>query len=82
LIHLAFILFPQLGGQALEKIAMDYLEEEEEDPEMIIEEKEDEENNAEEIMIIRLEVEKDDLVQEKEDIDSDRSYLKPHLRCS
>jgi hypothetical protein len=54
---------------------MDYLEEEEEDPEMIIEEKEDEENNAEETMITGLEVEKDDLVQEKENIDSDLELL-------
>jgi hypothetical protein len=50
LIHLAFILSPQLGGQALEKIALDYLEEEEEDPEMIIEENEDDAMSVEGIV--------------------------------
>jgi hypothetical protein len=38
LVHLAFILSPQLGDDALEKIALDYLDEDEEDPEMVIEE--------------------------------------------
>ena len=39
LVHLAFILFPQLGDNALEKIALDYLVEEEgeEDPEIVVE---------------------------------------------
>ena len=33
LIHLAFLLPPQLGGEALEKIARDYLDEDDEDEE-------------------------------------------------
>jgi hypothetical protein len=38
LVHLAFILFPQLGDNALEKLALDYLneEEEEEDRERVV----------------------------------------------
>lgn len=37
LVHLAFILYPQLGDKALEKIALDYMEdEEEEDPEIVV----------------------------------------------
>lgn len=31
LVHLAFILFPQIGGHSLEKIALQYLDEENED---------------------------------------------------
>jgi len=31
LVHLAFLLDPQIGGEALEKITLDYMEEEEED---------------------------------------------------
>ena len=31
LVQLAFLLHPQIGGQALEKITLDYMEEEEED---------------------------------------------------
>lgn len=43
LIHLAFILSPQLGDNALEKLALDYLEEEEEeDPDMMIEHEDEE----------------------------------------
>lgn len=34
LVHIAFVLYPQLGGQALEKIALDYMEEEEEDADL------------------------------------------------
>lgn len=43
LIHLAFILYPQLGENALEKLILDYLEDEdEEDPEMVTEAEEEE----------------------------------------
>ena len=41
LVHLAFILSPQLGEQALEKIALDSFEEEDEEPEMMAQEEEE-----------------------------------------
>lgn len=64
LVHLAFILSPQLGGPALEKIALDYFEEDEEEPEMVAQEIEEEDE-----MMAQEEEEPDMEMEEKEDSD-------------
>lgn len=63
LVHLAFILTPQLGEHALEKIALDYLDEEDEDLEMVIEEEEDPDKTVE------VDDEPNPVLQEKDDSD-------------
>lgn len=64
LVHLAFILHPQLGGNALEKLALEYLdEEEEEDLETVVAHDLDDD---EEVM---MEPEEDMIMEEKEDSD-------------
>ena len=62
LVHLAFILSPQLGEQALEKIALDSFEEEDEEPEMMAQEEE-------EPNMVQEEEDPDMVMQEKEDSD-------------
>ena len=62
LVHLAFILSPQLGEQALEKIALDSFEEEDEEPEMMAQEEE-------EPNMVQEEEDPDMVTQEKEDSD-------------
>jgi hypothetical protein len=70
LIHLAFILYPQLGENALEKLALEYLEDEdEEDPEMVTEAKEAE--NA----IAEVATDDPEKIVEEEKSDSDLEML-------
>jgi len=59
LIHLAFILLPQLGDNALEKIALEYLEDEETD----------EEPEEEPEMTVAVNTDDDIVMEEKEDSD-------------
>ena len=59
LIHLAFILFPQPGDNALEKIALEYLEDE----------VADEEPEVEPEMTVAVNTEEDIVMEEKEDSD-------------
>jgi len=59
LIHLAFILFPQLGDNALEKIALEYLENEEAEEEL----------EEEPEMTIAVNTYEDIVMEEKEDSD-------------
>jgi hypothetical protein len=71
LVHLAFILFPQLGDNALEKIALDYLdeEEEEEDPEIVVEQNSDDDDAVLNVAAGVEYVEEDTVMREKEDSD-------------
>lgn len=67
LVHLSFILSPQLGGHALEKVSLDYLDDEDEEPEMMAQEVEEDPTEMEHEENVA------DVVQEN--VDSDLEML-------